>query len=147
MVFKFSIRAALALLPAVLAAPVSAHHSQSMLDLDKEVVLNGTVREVQWTNPHIWIQLIVKDPSGKDVEWSIEGGGPRQIKRMGIERTTIKPGDKVALTISPLRSGKTGGGFLRIVLPNGEMRGWPVGKKLPVIKPGDDPTTIRGPKE
>lgn len=147
MVFKSSIRAALALLSGVLAAPVFAHHSQSMLDLDKEVVLHGTVREVQWTNPHIWIQLMVKDKSGKDVEWSIEGGSPRLIKRMGIERTTIQPGDKVALTISPLRSGKSGGGFVRVVLPNGEMRGWPLGKKIRAIKPGDDPTTIQRPKE
>jgi hypothetical protein len=139
MVFKFSSRAALALLSAVLAAPVFAHHSASMLDLDKEVVLNGTVREVQWTNPHIWIQLVVKDKSGKDVEWSIEGASPRLLKRVGIERTTIKPGDKVALTISPLRSGKTGGGFVRVVLPNGEMRGLPVGKKFDYVNPGADP--------
>jgi hypothetical protein len=147
MVFKSSIRAALALLSGVLAAPVFAHHSQSMLDLDKEVVLNGTVREVQWTNPHTWFQLVVKDQSGKEVEWSIEGASPRLIKRMGIERTTIKPGDKVAMTISPLRSGKTGGGFVRVMLPNGEMHGWPVGKKIRAIKPEDDPATIRSPKE
>jgi Family of unknown function (DUF6152) len=101
------------------------------------LVLHGTVREVQWTNPHIWIQVLVKDSSGKEVEWSVEGMSPRLIKRYEIERTTIKVGDNVTITIWPLRNGQNGGGFVRVVLPDGKMYGLPVGQKFTLPKPGD----------
>ena len=64
----------------VFAATASAHHSFAMFDQTKEVTLDGTLKELQWTNPHIWVQVIAKDPaSGKDVEWSIEGGSPNGL--------------------------------------------------------------------
>jgi hypothetical protein len=110
-----------------------------MFDLDKQVVLDGTVREVQWTNPHVWIELAVKDKSGKEAVWGIEAGSPRMLKRFNIARTTINVGDKVTLTISPLRSGQIGGTFLRVVLPNGQMYGLPAGQKIDFVKEGDDP--------
>ena len=94
-----------------LASPgaVFAHHSFAMFDNQKSLDLEGTIKEFQWTNPHSWIQLIVKDPSGKDVEWSIEGGSPNGLGRSGWTRMSLKPGDKATIVIHPLKDGTPGG--------------------------------------
>ncbi len=97
-----------------LASPgaVFAHHSFAMFDNQKSLDLEGTIKEFQWTNPHSWIQLIVKDPSGKDVEWSIEGGSPNGLGRSGWTRMSLKPGDKATIVIHPLKDGTPGGSLM-----------------------------------
>jgi hypothetical protein len=137
MISRFGLAFVSALLVAQLSSPAVAHHSQSLLDLNKEVVLVGTVKDFQWTNPHIWIQLVVPGPSGKSVEWGIEGLSPRQAGRFNIKRTSINVGDKVELTINPLRSGEVGGGFVRVKLPDGQVLGFPAGKHLDIANPAE----------
>jgi hypothetical protein len=66
---------------ALAAAPAFAHHSFAMFDSAKNVTLEGTIKEFQWTNPHSWIQIVAKDASGKDVEYSIEGGSLAETRR------------------------------------------------------------------
>ena len=105
------------------AAPAFAHHSFAMFDNQKNVTLEGTVKEFQWTNPHSWIQLVVKDASGKEVEYSIEGGSPNGLSRAGWKRTSLKPGDKVSIKIHPLKSGEKGGSFMSATLPDGSTLG------------------------
>jgi hypothetical protein len=100
---------------ALAAAPASAHHSFAMFDNQKNLSLDGTVKEFQWTNPHSWIQLVVKDPAtGKDVEWSIEGGSPNGLSRSGWHRTSLKPGDKAVAIIHPLKDGTNGGSLVSV---------------------------------
>jgi hypothetical protein len=111
------------LLFAVAALPAMAHHSFSMFDDKKEVVLKGAVKEFQWSNPHTWIQLNVTDAAGKVVEWSIEGGSPNLVGRQGWKRNTFKPGDQVEITIHPMRDGQPGGSFMRAVLADGRKLG------------------------
>jgi hypothetical protein len=106
-----------------LSTSAVAHHSFAMFDNTKDVVLNGVAKEFQWTNPHTWIQVVVKDASGKEVEWSIEGGSPNGLRRSGWSRTSIKPGDKLSLIVHPLKDG-TPGGSLSTAMVNGE----PIGK-------------------
>jgi hypothetical protein len=106
-----------------IATPALAHHSFSMFDDKKEIALKGEVKEFQWSNPHTWIQLYVTDASGKVVEWSIEGGSPNLVGRQGWKRNTFKPGDKVEITIHPMRDGQPGGSFMRAVLPDGRKLG------------------------
>lgn len=103
--------------------PVLAHHSFSMFDETREVVLKGEVKEFQWSNPHTWIQLNVTDESGRVVEWSIEGGSPNLLGRQGWKRNTLKAGDKLEVTINPLRDGQPGGSFVRGVLADGRTLG------------------------
>jgi hypothetical protein len=96
----------------MLAAPVvRAHHSAAMFDDAKVLELTGTVKELQWTNPHIWIQLIVED-KGVKTEWSIEGGSPNTLSRRGWRSTTFKPGDVVTIRINPMKDGTPAGGFV-----------------------------------
>jgi hypothetical protein len=105
------------------ALPALAHHSFSMFDETREVVLKGQVKEFQWSNPHTWIQLNVTDATGKVVEWSIEGGSPNLLARQGWKRNSIKAGDQLEVTINPLRDGQPGGSFIRAVLPDGQTLG------------------------
>lgn len=101
----------------VCAATASAHHSFAMFDSTKEVTIDGTLKELQWTNPHIWIQVIAKDPStGKDVEWSVEGSSPNGLMTRGWTRKSMSPGDKVQVTIHPLKDGTNGGSLAKIVV-------------------------------
>jgi hypothetical protein len=111
---------------ASIAVPVGAHHSFAMFDNEKEMTLEGTIKEFQWTNPHTWTQVLVKDASGKEVEWSIEGGSPNSLSRAGWKRTSIKPGDQATLVIHPLKNGSPGGSLMRISV-NGQPVGTPRG--------------------
>ena len=104
------------------AAPAFAHHSFAMFDNQKNVTLDGTIKEFQWTNPHSWIQIMAKDASGKEVEYSIEGGSPNGLSRAGWKRTSLKPGDKAVLVMHPLKDG-TNGGSLVTVTVNGVQIG------------------------
>lgn len=103
-----------------------AHHSFATFDTQTTKTLIGTVKQVQWTNPHIWVQVLVKDPrTGSTTEWSIEGGSPNGLHRAGWKRTTIKEGDAIEMTIHPLKDGSNGGSMLRV-----KVNGQPVGQRF-----------------
>jgi Family of unknown function (DUF6152) len=103
------------------AAPALAHHSGSMFDGSKEVTLKGTIKTVQLTNPHSWIQIMVPDADGKMVEWSLEAAAPTVLVRSGFKRTSLKPGDKVTARGHPLRDGRSGANLIDIVTSSGEL--------------------------
>jgi hypothetical protein len=92
-----------------IAAPAQAHHSMAMFDLKTRQVLSGTVREFQWTNPHCYVQVMVRNAQGKDEEWSLEMAAPAYLQAKGWKPRSLKPGDKITVTFFPLRSGKQGG--------------------------------------
>ena len=91
------------------AAPAFAHHSFAMFDYNKDVTLVGTVKELQWTNPHIHLFVNVPDGKGGMVEWDVEGGTPNNLRRTGWSRDVVKPGDKVSVAIHPMKNGTNGG--------------------------------------
>ena len=101
------------------AVPASAHHSDAMFASDKEVVLNGTVKEFQYTNPHSWIQLVVPGANGAPAEWSIETGAPIVLLRAGIKPTALQPGDKITLRAHPLKDGGLGGSLIDVTKADG----------------------------
>jgi hypothetical protein len=120
MIGKFVAGAAvLALAPS--AAP--AHHSGAMFDQAVTKKLTGTVREFQWTNPHCFIQLVVKDERGQDVEWSLEMTAPIHLQRLGWRRSSLKPGDRITVTINPLRNGQFGGNVVEALGADGKPIG------------------------
>lgn len=96
-----------------------AHHSFAMFDQNKRTALAGTVREFQWTNPHVWIQLAVPDEKGGSTQWSIECTSVNFMVRRGWRHDTLKPGDKVTLTIRPLKDGSHGGSLIEVTSVNG----------------------------
>jgi hypothetical protein len=115
---------------ALLTVPAFGHHSANMFDAQKEVVLDGTVKEFQWSNPHIWIQVLVPT-NGSTVEWSVEGGSPNLVGRQGWKRNSFKPGDKVVMKIHPMRNGDPGGSFVSAVLADGRTLGGSQGAPPP----------------
>lgn len=108
------------------AVPAQAHHSMAMFDQSKTVVLNGTVKQFQWTNPHCYIQLMVKDASGAEKEWSLEMGAPMYLYAKGWRPASLKPGVPIKVTINPLRNGDPGG----IVLTASTADGKQIGQSL-----------------
>ena len=105
------------------AIAVQAHHSAAMFDSEHTRTLTGTVREFQWTNPHSYIQLVVKDDRGKAEEWSLEMGAPVYLYNQGWRRSTVKAGDQLKVTIAPLRNGEKGGLLLKAVTADGKALG------------------------
>ena len=73
----------------------SAHHSPVMFDTSKQITLDGTVRQFQFTNPHCYIQLVVDG-----TEWSLEMGAPVYLANRGWKPSTLRPGDKIRVTAS-----------------------------------------------
>jgi len=102
------------------AGPAFAHHSFAMFDATKTVTLNGTVKGLDWTNPHMWLYVMVPQASGAAVEYQCEMQGIEGAVRLGWTRDIVKPGDKVAIAIHPLRDGHPGGQLLNVVLPSGK---------------------------
>jgi len=100
------------------AIPAVAHHSFAMFDAEKQMTIEGSVKEFQWTNPHSWIHVMVPDESGKQVQWSVELGSPAGLVRQGWIPKTLTPGMKVQLIIHPLRDDSNGGHLLTARLPD-----------------------------
>jgi hypothetical protein len=112
---------AFAVVFAWLGSPVLAHHSFAMFDMSKSIVLEGTVTEFQWTNPHSWLQVKVPDGQGGSTDWSIELGTLSGLRQAGWKPRILQPGDKVTVTAHPLRDGKKGGSLVSVVLANGQV--------------------------
>ncbi len=93
-----------------------------MFDMEKSLTLAGTVKEIQWTNPHIWVQMLVKDAAtGTEVEWSVEGNSPNMLVRAGWTRHALRAGDKAVIVIHPVKSGGKGNsGSLAMLTVNGQ---------------------------
>lgn len=102
---------------------VHAHHSPAMFDYSKELQLSGIVREFQWTNPHSYIQLIVKADDGSEQEWSLEMGANVYLYNRGWRPSTVKPGDEVTVTIFPMRNGGAGGLLIEAKTADGRTLG------------------------
>jgi Family of unknown function (DUF6152) len=100
-----------------------SHHSFAPFDLKKDVTVAAVVRELQWTNPHVWIQVSIADDKGVMKEWGIEAGAPGMLKRTGWSSSLLKPGDKVSIVMHPLRSGGPSGSLVSVTLADGRVLG------------------------
>jgi len=107
----------------VATQPVLAHHSFANFDLGRETMLVGAIKEVQFTNPHVWVQVMVPDGKGSQTEWSIEAGAPGMLLRTGWKPNTLKTGDAVTVFIHPAKNGDANGSLIRVTLPDGRTLG------------------------
>ena len=103
--------------------PVMAHHSFSMFDQAAPITVTGVVSSVEWTNPHVYIELDLTEPVKGAKHWSIELGSPSILQRGGWKFNTVKKGDKVSAVVSPLKNGDPGSLLTRITLPDGRVLG------------------------
>jgi hypothetical protein len=88
-------------------APVFAHHSfAAEFDAKKPIELRGYVSKIEWTNPHVWFYINVKDPaSGKVTNWGFEMGPPHGLQGQGWTRTTMQLGDEVIVAGTLAKNG------------------------------------------
>ena len=85
---------------------LEAHHSLAgVYDLNKEMVLVGSLTELRFTNPHSSIHLSVKNQDGSMTEWSLVTASNTVLTRQGVTKSSIKPGDILKITILPARNG------------------------------------------
>jgi hypothetical protein len=104
-----------------LAGLAYGHHSFSMFDRSREITAQATVRQFQWTNPHSWIEVDLKNDRGGTDHWSIECNSPNNLSREGWTSSSVKPGDKITISFWPLKNGEKGGLFLSLKFDNGQM--------------------------
>jgi len=97
-----------------------AHHAYSAFNMATERVVTGTIKKVDWTNPHTWIWIDVANEQGVVETWGIEGMSPNYLARRGWSRSTIKQGDKLTITFHPMKNGDHGGSFMTAKLPDGK---------------------------
>ena len=93
---------------ALLSVPASAHHSHANYNTTEFTTVSGTITEVVWTNPHVWIYVDVVTAQGRPQMWAMEGGSVTSLMRGGWQRNSIKPGDKISVRCNRLRDGSEG---------------------------------------
>jgi hypothetical protein len=89
----------------VFCASMQAHHGNAAYDDKRPITITGSVTEFVWSNPHCQIYLDVKNEKGSVVSWSVESQSPGILRRNSWTRDSIKPGDHIAVTLVPAKSG------------------------------------------
>jgi hypothetical protein len=103
------------------ASVALAHHSAAAFDSGTEKVITGTVKKFDYSNPHTWVWLDVPNDKGGVETWGVEGMSPNYLNRRGWTRQTLKPGDKLTITIRPMKNGDHGGMWVKAQRPDGEV--------------------------
>ena len=104
------------------AVPAAAHHAfTSEYDATKPVKLKGTVKKVEWINPHSWITIDVKNPNGSTTTWEIEAGAPNSMFRRGFTKDSIPLGIEIIVDGYLARSGRPRANGKDLTLPNGKQ--------------------------
>lgn len=124
------------------AGPAAAHHSYAMFDGAKTLTFKGRVKELQWTNPHVWLQVMIEQPDGKVVEWGFEGTNVASSRRLGWTKSLVKPGDAVTLVAHPARSGAPRAALRTVTLADGRALSAGVG----VFLDGGPSFSLEGPR-
>jgi hypothetical protein len=92
--------------------PAAAHHSFAAFDMANQKTITGAVKQVDWTNPHIWIWIDVANDKGGSDTYGFEGMSPNYLARRGWTRTTLHVGDTITVSYRPMKDGKKGGMFV-----------------------------------
>src|SRR5687767_13176237 len=93
---------------ALLAIPAWAHHSHANYNTNELTTVSGTITEVVWTNPHVWLYMEVANAQGRPQMWAMEGGSVTSLMRGGWQRNSLKPGGKESVPCHRLRDGSEG---------------------------------------
>jgi hypothetical protein len=102
-----------------------AHHSNAaQFDAAKRITLKGEITKIEWTNPHAYVYVNVKDDAGKVVTWSLEGFPPNTLLRTGWSQKDMKQGDVISFEGCTARDGSSIMLAREITLSNGQKKYW-----------------------
>jgi hypothetical protein len=104
----------------LISRPLFAHHSSSSYDMEHPVNMKGVVSNVEWTNPHVFIFLDVKDDNGSVEEWRVEGNSPNMLFRVGWKKEMIKAGDQLVVNGALAKNGSKIMRLISLTLSNGQ---------------------------
>jgi hypothetical protein len=90
-----------------------------MFDQTRKVTIEGKVSSVQWTNPHVWVEVDVPQNDGSTVRWGVEFTSVVHLTRRGMTQNMVQFGDDVEFSVSPYADGSPGGRFYWVRLANG----------------------------
>ena len=105
---------------ALVAAQAFAHHSAVMFDDQKEITVKGVVKEFQYTNPHSWLLVDVKNTDGTVTTWGFEAEGPSTLQRAHIRPGDFAPGTRLKITGRPMRDGSPAAAWVDAVRADGK---------------------------
>jgi hypothetical protein len=98
----------------------SAHHAfAAEFDANKSIKVSGTITKLEWSNPHAWLYVDVKDESGKATNWAFELGSPNGLVRLGWRRSSLKEGDQVTVEGFLAKDGSHTANAHSVTLPDG----------------------------
>jgi hypothetical protein len=103
------------------AGGASAHHSAALYDRARPIVLKGVVKDLQWMNPHSWIEVLGSANGGKPIDWTVEMEGPNVMQREGWSRNSLTPGEKVTMRVMPLKDGRPGARLIEVTKSDGTV--------------------------
>ena len=102
---------------------LQAHHAVAgVYDLNKEIVLQGRLKKLNFTNPHASIELTVPNPDGTFTDWVLTTASVQNLTRQGLNKTSIKPGEILKVTILPARNGNPAGFIRTLTLGDREIK-------------------------
>ena len=104
-----------------IALPSFSHHSAVMFDDQKEITVTGVVKEFQYTNPHSWLLVDVKNDDGTVTTWGFEAEGPSTLMRAGIRKSDFSPGTEVTITGHPMKDGRPGAAWTKATRGDGKQ--------------------------
>jgi hypothetical protein len=104
------------------AAPLLAHHSfAAEFDANKAIRITGTLTKIEWTNPHAYFYVDVKEDAGGVVKWSCETGSPGALSRRGFKRGDLRLGDTIVVDGYRAKDGSRLMDARRVTLPDGRI--------------------------
>jgi hypothetical protein len=105
---------------AVMAVPSLSHHSGAMFEKEKTITVEGVVKEFQYTNPHSWLLVDVKNKDGSVTTWGFEAEGPSTLQRAGIRPSDFAAGTKLKITGHPMKNGTPAAAWIDAVRADGK---------------------------
>lgn len=105
---------------ALVAVPAIAHHSFSIFDQSKVFSKQGTVKQFEFINPHVWLHVVITDDKGGTATWAFEGGSVAQLTALGWSPQNFPVGNKVEVGYRPMKDGSRGGQLMSVTLPGGK---------------------------
>jgi Family of unknown function (DUF6152) len=107
----------------LVGSEVQAHHAvASAYDLNKEIVLQGTLLKLNFANPHSNLHLSVPNPDGTMTEWVLTTASTQVLTSKGFNKSSIKPGDVLKITALPARNGDPAGFIRKLELGDHEYK-------------------------